>query len=132
MVLSHAWFCRIAWFRCAFLSTMRSGAQTTEHLPVNIKVLLIADVDGDGLNELVVGKTDRVVIACVSSHFRDAAQGISSALLIVAHEGKVLLHSTFERVTMFGWSWHNVRMELAQCSVFSWNCHNCHTRRADQ
>jgi hypothetical protein len=42
---------------------MRSGAQTTEHLPVNIKVLLIADVDGDGLNELVVGKTDRVVIA---------------------------------------------------------------------
>lgn len=35
----------------------------TEHLPVNVKVLLIRDVDGDGKNELIVGKTDRIVIA---------------------------------------------------------------------
>jgi hypothetical protein len=35
----------------------------TEHLPVNVKVLLISDVDDDGENELIVGKTDRIVIA---------------------------------------------------------------------
>ncbi|KAJ8299439.1 hypothetical protein KUTeg_023499, partial [Tegillarca granosa] len=33
----------------------------TQHLPANGKVLLIADVDGDGQTELVVGYADRVV-----------------------------------------------------------------------
>lgn len=33
----------------------------TQHLPANGKVLLIADVDGDGQTELVIGYADRVV-----------------------------------------------------------------------
>ncbi|XP_062339413.1 KICSTOR complex protein ITFG2 isoform X1 [Osmerus eperlanus] len=35
----------------------------TQHIPANTKVILISDIDGDGLNELVVGYTDRVVRA---------------------------------------------------------------------
>ncbi|KAJ8381962.1 hypothetical protein SKAU_G00027400 [Synaphobranchus kaupii] len=35
----------------------------TQHIPANTKVILISDIDGDGLSELVVGYTDRVVRA---------------------------------------------------------------------
>ncbi|XP_053411653.1 KICSTOR complex protein ITFG2 isoform X2 [Nycticebus coucang] len=34
-----------------------------QHIPANTKVMLISDIDGDGLCELVVGYTDRVVRA---------------------------------------------------------------------
>lgn len=38
------------------------GQTYTQQIPVNTKVLLLADVDGDGMNELIIGKTDRVVL----------------------------------------------------------------------
>uniref|UniRef100_A0A803KHM2 Integrin alpha FG-GAP repeat containing 2 n=1 Tax=Xenopus tropicalis TaxID=8364 RepID=A0A803KHM2_XENTR len=38
-------------------------ATYTQHLPANTKLALISDIDGDGLCELVLGYTDRVVRA---------------------------------------------------------------------
>uniref|UniRef100_A0A6I8T2K8 Integrin alpha FG-GAP repeat containing 2 n=1 Tax=Xenopus tropicalis TaxID=8364 RepID=A0A6I8T2K8_XENTR len=38
-------------------------ATYTQHLPANTKLALISDIDGDGLCELLLGYTDRVVRA---------------------------------------------------------------------
>eukprot|EP00040_Diaphanoeca_grandis_P034445 m.213637 g.213637 ORF g.213637 m.213637 type:complete len:522 (-) comp33155_c0_seq7:6-1571(-) len=85
------------------------SAHYRQRIPVNTKVLLLTDVDGDGANELVIGKTDRVVLTyrwsdtdeCLLPHWTIEFPGqIGSLSSVQTNEGFVLGVSQPENVLM--------------------------------
>ncbi|KAI9313898.1 hypothetical protein BX666DRAFT_2123828 [Dichotomocladium elegans] len=74
----------------------------TLNVPVNVNRVLIADIDGDSLNELILARTDRILHAfqlqtfsSVDLHKGNDALSPASSSMFNAHHPRVTLQSSF-------------------------------------